>query len=57
MNLTILRNEEYATALKEALTMRRNGTIDRATDDQLPIYETILSDLTAMEERIYGNRT
>ena len=28
-----------------------------ANDDQLPIYETILSDLTAMEERIYGNRT
>ena len=30
--------------------MRRSGS------DQLPIYETILSDLTALEERIHGNR-
>ena len=29
--------------------MRRSGS------DQLPIYETILSDLTALEERIHGN--
>jgi len=28
----------------------------RANDDQLPIFETILSDLKNMEERIYGNR-
>ena len=30
--------------------MRRSGS------DQLPIYEEILSDLTALEERIHGNR-
>ena len=30
--------------------------LKRAKDDQLPIYEAILSDLTTMEERIYGNR-
>ncbi len=30
--------------------MRRSG------DSQLPIYETILSDLTALEEQIYDNR-
>lgn len=29
--------------------MRRSG------DDQLPVYETILSDLRALEEKIYGN--
>ena len=37
-----------------------NLTVDgmrRSESDQLPVYETILSDLTAMEERIYGNRT
>lgn len=38
MKLTVLRNEEYATALKEALKMRRDGTIDRATDDQLGLF-------------------
>lgn len=38
MNLSILRNEEYATALKEALKMRREGTIDRATDAQLGLF-------------------
>lgn len=31
--------------------MRRSGS------DQLPIYETILSDLNALEGRIYGNRS
>lgn len=38
MKLSILRNEEYATALKEAIRMRREGTIDSATDDQLGIF-------------------
>ena len=38
MELSILRNKEYATALKEALKMRREGTIDRATDDQLGLF-------------------
>ena len=31
--------------------MRRSGS------DQLPIYETILADLTALEEQIYGHRS
>ena len=31
--------------------MRRSGS------DQLPIYETILADLAALEERIHGNRS
>ena len=31
--------------------MRHSGS------DQLPVYESILSDLTALEERIYGNRS
>lgn len=38
MKLSILRNEEYATALKEAIKMRREGTIDSATDDQLGLF-------------------
>lgn len=38
MKLSILRNEEWATALKEAIKMRREGTIDRATDDQLGLF-------------------
>ena len=28
----------------------------RSNDGRLPFYEAILSDLIAMEERIYGNR-
>lgn len=35
MQIQNLVDTEYATALKEALVMRRDGTIDRATDDQL----------------------
>ena len=38
MNLSILKNVEYATALKEALKMRRDGTIDKATDAQLGLF-------------------
>lgn len=38
MELSILRNEEYASALKSALTMRRDGTIDRDTDNQLGLF-------------------
>ena len=33
-----MRNEEYASALKSALTMRREGTIDRDTDNQLGLF-------------------
>lgn len=38
MELSILRNEEYASALKSALTMRREGTIDRDTENQLGLF-------------------
>lgn len=38
MELSILRNEEYAEALKSALIMRRERTIDRDTDNQLGLF-------------------
>ena len=47
---------EYYERIKHGVELTIFG-LKRANDDQLPIYETILSDLTAMEERIYGNRT
>jgi tRNA (adenine22-N1)-methyltransferase len=47
---------EYYARVKHGVELTVFG-MKRANDDQLPIYETILSDLTAMEERIYGNRT
>ena len=47
---------EYYERVKHGVELTIFG-LKRANDDQLPIYETILSDLTAMEERIYGNRT
>ena len=47
---------EYFERVKHGVELTVMG-MQRASDDQLPIYETILSDLTAMEERIYGNRT
>ena len=47
---------EYYERVKHGVELTVFG-MKRAQDDQLPIYETILSDLTAMEERIYGNRT
>lgn len=37
MRLEVLKNVEYATALKQALTERRAGTIDGPTDTQLGI--------------------
>ena len=46
---------EYYQRVKHGVELTIYG-LKRANDDQLPIYETILSDLTAMEERIYGNR-
>ena len=46
---------EYYERVKHGVELTIYG-LKRANDDQLPIYETILSDLTAMEERIYGNR-
>ena len=47
---------EYYERVKHGIEMTIFG-LKRANDDQLPIYETILSDLTAMEDRIYGNRS
>ena len=47
---------EYYERVKHGVELTVFG-MKRANDNQLPIYETILSDLTAMEERIYGNRT
>ena len=47
---------EYYERVKHGVELTIFG-LKRANDAQLPIYETILADLTAMEERIYGNRT
>ena len=46
---------EYFERVKHGVELTIFG-MKRANDDQLPIYETILSELTAMEEHIYGNR-
>ena len=46
---------EYYERVKHGVELTVFG-MKRSGDDQLPIYETILADLTAMEERIYGNR-
>ena len=46
---------EYYERVKHGVELTIFG-MKRANDDQLPVYETILSDLTKMEERIYGNR-
>ena len=47
---------EYYERVKHGVELTIFG-LKRANDDQLPIYESILADLTEMEERIYGNRT
>ena len=47
---------EYYERVKRGMELTIFG-MKRANDDQLPIYETILSDLVKMEERIYGNRS
>ena len=46
---------EYYERVKSGIELTIFG-LKRSGDDRLPIYETILSDLTKMEERIYGNR-
>ncbi len=46
---------EYYERVKHGVELTIFG-LRRSGDDQLPIYESILSDLTAMEEQIYGNR-
>ena len=46
--------KEYYERVKHGVELTVFG-LKRAGDDRLPIYETILSDLTKMEEQIYGN--
>lgn len=45
---------EYYVRVKHGVELTIFG-LKRAGDDQLPIFEGILADLTAMEEQIYGN--
>ena len=47
---------EYYERVKHGVELTIYG-LKQAGDDQLPAYENILADLTAMEERIYGNRS
>ena len=47
---------EYYGRVKHGIELTIFG-MKRANDDQLPIYETILSDLMKMEEQIYGNHS
>ena len=47
---------EYYQRVKHGVELTVFG-MKRANDDQLPIYQNILSDLTAMEAKIYGNRS
>lgn len=46
---------EYYARVKHGVELTVMG-MQRSGDDQLPIYENILKELTQMEERIYGNR-
>ena len=46
---------EYYERVKNGIELTIFG-LKRSGDDQLPVYESILSDLKEMEERIYGNR-
>ncbi len=45
---------EYYERVLYGLRLTVEG-LRRSGDDQLPVYETILSDLTALEEQIYGH--
>lgn len=45
---------EYYQRVKHGMELTVFG-LERANDPRLPIYRDILSQLTAMEERIYGN--
>ena len=47
---------EYYERVKSGVELTIFG-LRKAQDDRLPIYENILRDLTAMEERIYGDRS
>ena len=46
---------EYYERVKHGVELTIMG-MNRSGDDQLHVYETLLSALTEMEERIYGNR-
>ena len=46
---------EYYERVMHGLELTVFG-MQRANDDQLPIYEAILADLKKLEEQIYGNR-
>ena len=46
---------DYYERVKSGIELTIFG-LERADDDRLPIYQTILSDLIKMEENIYGNR-
>ena len=48
--------QEYYERVMHGVKLTVEG-MRRSGDDQLPIYETILSDLTGLEEQIYGNRS
>ena len=56
-------NRRFAAPLPEFYERVKHGVeltvfgLKRANDNQLPIYEKILSDLIQMEESIYGNRS
>lgn len=45
---------EYYERVRSGVELTISG-LRRSGDDQLPIYETILSDLNALEEQIYDN--
>lgn len=47
---------EYYERVIHGVRLTVDG-MKRSGDDQLPIYERILQDLVALEERIYGNRS
>lgn len=47
---------EYYERVKNGVALTIFG-MKRVQDPQLPAYEAILADLTAMEEQIYGNRS
>ena len=47
---------EYYERVKSGVELTIMG-LRRSEDDRLPVYETILSDLTALEAQIYGNRS
>lgn len=47
---------EYYDRVLHGVRLTLEG-LRRCKSDQVPIYETILNDLTALEEQIYGNRS